>query len=67
MSDSPLSFGSSSSFRNNLLTKNLEPYNVPGVYTPPSGQIVKETILTVSSVVDSNSLYELKCFISYLI
>lgn len=53
MSDSPLSFGSSSSFRNNLLTKNLEPYNVPGVYTPPSGQIVKETILTVSSVVDS--------------
>ena len=50
---SPLSFANSSSFRNALLAKNLEPYDVPGVYTPPSGPIAYETEQSNLNVVDS--------------
>jgi hypothetical protein len=50
---SPLSFANSSSFRNALLAKNLEPYDVPGVYTPPSGPIAYETQQSNLNVIDS--------------
>lgn len=50
---SPLSFANSSSFRNALLSKNLEPYDVPGVYTPPSGPIAYETEQSNLNVIDS--------------
>jgi len=50
---SQLTFASTESFRNKLLVKNLSPYTVPGVYNPPAGNIVHETILTVSNVIDS--------------
>ena len=53
MPDSTLSFVNSSSFRNALLATNLDPYDVPGVYTPPSGPIAYEIQQTVSSVIDS--------------
>ena len=41
---STLTFPSTEGFRNKLLSRNLSPYTVPGSYTPPSGQIVQETI-----------------------
>jgi outer membrane protein OmpA-like peptidoglycan-associated protein len=50
---SPLSFANSSSFRNNLLARNLEPYQVSGVYTPPSGPITYETQQSDFSVINS--------------
>ena len=53
MPDSILSFVNSSTFRNSLLAKNLEPYDVPGVYTPPSGPQTYETVLSNSNVIDS--------------
>ena len=53
MGDSFLSFANSSSFRNSLLSRNLPPYTVTGVYTPPSTNVVQETNLTVSNVVNS--------------
>jgi hypothetical protein len=53
MSDSTLSFVNSSTFRNSLLAKNLEPYDVPGVYTPPGGPQAYETVLSSLTVVDS--------------
>jgi len=53
MSESTLSFSSSSNFRNQLMVRNLKPYKVPGVFSPPSGEINYETNLTVSSVIDS--------------
>jgi len=53
MSDSTLSFVNSSTFRNSLLAKNLEPYDVPGVYTPPGGPQAYETTLSSLTVVDS--------------
>jgi len=53
MSESSLSFVNSSSFRNNLINKNLPPYTVQGTFTPPSGPTNYETNLTVSEVIDS--------------
>jgi hypothetical protein len=53
MPESTLSFANSSSFRNALLAKNLEPYDVPGVYTPPSGPIAYETEQSNLNVIDS--------------
>jgi len=50
---SPLSFANSSSFRNTLLARNLEPYDVPGVYTPPSGPITYEIEQSDLNVIDS--------------
>ena len=51
MSDSTLSFVNSSTFRNSLLAKNLEPYDVPGVYTPPGGPQAYETVLSSLTVI----------------
>ena len=70
MSESTLSFSSSSNFRNQLIARNLPPYVVPGVFSPGGGNVNYETNLTVTSVVDSpdtlistnnlaNSLYSL--------
>jgi hypothetical protein len=53
MSDSTLSFASSSSFRNTLMGRNLPPYNVTGVYTPPVGDVNYPTVLSDSNVIDS--------------
>lgn len=54
MSDSVLSFASSSSFRNTLIARNLAPYQVQGVYTSPAGNVTYEaTPLNDSNVIDS--------------
>jgi hypothetical protein len=59
MPDSPLSFASSSSFRDALMVKNLPPYSVEGEFSPPSGPINYETVLGNSNVIDSpNNLNE---------
>ena len=49
---SPLSFASTTSFRNALIVKNLSPYSITGTYSPPSGAINYETTLTNFSVID---------------
>jgi len=53
MSNSTLSFASSSSFRDILMAKNLAPYNIVGVYSPPVSNLTYETVLNVSNVIDS--------------
>ena len=53
MADSFLSFANSSSFRNQLVVRNLQPYTVAGVFSSPQSNINYETNLTVSSVIDS--------------
>jgi hypothetical protein len=53
MSNSTLSFASSSSFRDILMARNLAPYNIAGVYSPPVGNLTYETVLNVSNVIDS--------------
>lgn len=57
MSDSTLSFAGSEGFRENLLVRNLAPYNVPGVFSPTQPAVNYETNLTVSSVIDSPNNY----------
>ena len=53
MSNSTLSFASSSSFRDILLAKNLVPYSVTGVYTPPISNIDTEVVINNFNVIDS--------------
>jgi hypothetical protein len=53
MSDSTLSFASSSNFRDILLARNLQPYSVPGSYSPSSNSVNYETIISVNNVIDS--------------
>jgi len=53
MSNSTLSFASSSSFRDVLLARNLTPYTVTGVYTPPLSNINSEITLSNFNVIDS--------------
>ena len=54
MSESVLSFASSSTFRNTLIARNLAPYQVQGVYTPPAGNVTYEVSpLSNSNVIDS--------------
>ena len=53
MPNSTLSFASTSTFRDALMAKNLSSYAVTGVYTPPSGPLNYEVVLTQSPVVDS--------------
>ena len=54
MPESFLSFASSSSFRDSLIARNLAPYQIQGVFTPPSGNIVYEVSpLNDSNVIDS--------------
>jgi hypothetical protein len=51
---STLTFPSTAGFRNTLLARNLSPYTVPGVYTPPTqATIVQETVLRDEGVFDS--------------
>ena len=53
MPNSPLSFVSSSSFRDVLLSKNLPPYGVTGVYTSPTSDLDTEISLSAFNVIDS--------------
>jgi len=53
MSESTLTFASTETFRNKLLAKNLAPYNVPGVYSPPVTNLTYETVLSSYSTIDS--------------
>ncbi len=54
MPESVLSFASSSSFRNLLIARNLAPYQVQGVFTPPPGNAIYEiSPLNDSNVIDS--------------
>jgi len=54
MPESVLSFASSSSFRDTLIARNLAPYQVQGVYTPPPGNVTYEiSPLNDSNVIDS--------------
>ena len=53
MPNSTLSFASTSSFRDALMAKNLSTYTVIGGYTPPSGPLNYETVLSQFPVVDS--------------
>jgi len=53
MSDSTLSFASSSNFRDILLARNLQPYSVPGSYSPSSNSVNYETNISVANVIDS--------------
>ena len=58
MSESVLSFASSSTFRNSLIARNLAPYQVQGVYTPPAGNVTYEVSpLNNSNVIDSPDTY----------
>jgi hypothetical protein len=58
MSESTLSFASSSSFRNTLIARNLAPYQVQGVYTPPAGNVTYEASpFSNSNVIDSPDTY----------
>jgi len=50
---STLTFASSSSFRDSLLAKNLSPYTVPGIYSPPGGNVAYEPAINQSNVIDS--------------
>ena len=50
---SPLSFASTTTYRNSLIVKNLTPYTVTGTYNPPSGVINYETNLSNFSVINS--------------
>ena len=51
---SPLDFPSTASFRNALIVRNLSPYSVPGVYSPPSGPRIYEVIQRDLPVIDSD-------------
>jgi len=53
MAESSLSFISTSSFRNSLINRNLPPYRVTGVYTPPVTNRNYEVVLSDQSVIDS--------------
>jgi len=53
MPESPLSFASTSTFRNTLMAKNLAQYTVVGNYTPPTGPLNYEIVLGDSNVIDS--------------
>jgi len=53
MSDSPLSFSSSENFRKKLVVRNLAPYQIQGVYTPPANDVNYETVLSDAGVIDS--------------
>ena len=64
MSDSSLSFVNSSSFRNTLIARNLPPYAVPGVYTPPANNQNYEYNSSNYNVIDSpNDLIALDPFV----
>ena len=49
MSDSTLSFASSSNFRDILLARNLQPYSVPGSYSPSSNSVKMTAVFILQS------------------
>lgn len=51
---STLTFPSTEGFRNKLLARNLSPYTVPGSYVPPSGTIVRDTVLRDEGVLNQD-------------
>lgn len=53
MSDSTLSYISTDYFRNRLITKNLKPYKVDGVFSPNTSNTSYETQLSDYNVIDS--------------
>jgi hypothetical protein len=53
MSESTLTFSSTQSFRDKLMARNLAPYNVAGVYSPPANQVNFEYTQSNLSVVNS--------------
>jgi hypothetical protein len=53
MSESTLTFSSTQSFRDRLMARNLAPYNVAGVYSPPANQVNFEYTQSNLSVVNS--------------
>ena len=57
MSESKLTFASTSSFRNTLIAKNLVPYKKDGVYTPKADPQLYETKLSDSPVINSPDSY----------
>ena len=59
MSESFLSLSNSSQFRNNLLSRNLQPYSVPGVFTSPDQNTPYEVVQTVDSVIDTPQISSL--------
>jgi hypothetical protein len=50
---SSLTFPSTEHFRKKLIARNLSPYTVPGVYTPPPGNITYEVVLRDEGVYNS--------------
>jgi len=58
MSENLLTLQGSEQFRKSLITRNLAPYNVQGVYTPPNFPQNFETVLSDSSVVDAPEIEE---------
>ena len=59
MAESTLSLSNSSQFRNNLLSRNLQPYSVPGVFTSPYQNTPYEIVQTVDSVIDTPQISSL--------
>jgi hypothetical protein len=53
MPTSPLSLTSTQDFRKLLLSKNLSPYSVPGVYTPTVGTLNTGVVFSYHSVINS--------------
>jgi hypothetical protein len=53
MSESSLTFSSTQSFRDKLMARNLAPYNVAGVYSPPVSQLTFEYTQSDLSVINS--------------
>jgi mannosyltransferase OCH1-like enzyme len=51
MADSFLSFANSSSFRNQLVVRNLQPYTVAGVFSSPQSNINYETKANYTSII----------------
>jgi len=56
MPESFLSFQNSSSFRNDLIVRNLTPYSVPGFYSSPPGPTNYESNLSDYSVLNSPNI-----------
>ena len=52
-----LSLANTEYFRKTLMAKNLAPYKVQGVYTPPAQNVNYEVVQTESSVLDSPNEY----------
>jgi len=52
MSENLLTLQGSEQFRKSLVTRNLSPYNVEGIYSPPNAPQNFETVLGDSNVIE---------------